>query len=46
VDSVYHGETRQTHSRSLLLEKGWHTLVLVDERGFEARRRFFVTLRE
>ena len=44
VDDVYQGLTRETHSRSLILSKGWHDLELVDESGYRATRRFYVDI--
>ena len=46
VDDVYRGRTRRTHSRAVLLSGGWHTLLLIDESGRRAERRFFVDVRE
>jgi penicillin-binding protein 1C len=45
IYDVYQGLTREAHSRSMLLSKGWHDLELVDESGYRASRRFYVDIR-
>jgi penicillin-binding protein 1C len=42
LDDEYLGETRDIHQMALAPRPGWHRLVLVDERGETARRRFTV----
>ncbi len=46
VDDVYQGKTQSSHSRSILLSKGWHSLELVDEGGSRVSRKFYVNIRD
>ncbi len=46
LDDEYQGETRDVHQMALAPRPGPHRLVLVDERGETARRRFTVVGRD
>jgi hypothetical protein len=46
LDDEYQGETRDIHQIALAPRPGPHRLVLVDERGETARRRFTVVGRD
>lgn len=42
VDGVYLGETRGIHKNPMLLDPGWHRIVVVDEDGHQQERRLLV----
>lgn len=42
VDGEYHGETRGTHKKALLLDPGWHRIMVVDDEGNQQQRRLLV----
>lgn len=41
LDAYYLGSTQDEHVMTLSLSDGWHSLVLVDENGHSARRKFY-----
>jgi len=41
LDDYFKGSTHEEHAMTLSLENGWHSLVLVDENGRKAKRKFF-----
>lgn len=46
VDGEYHGETRSTHKKALLLEAGWHRILVIDDEGNHQERRLLVVRAE
>lgn len=45
LNEHYLGSTEDRHEMAVSLEKGWHVLEVVDERGFRDKKRFYTDLR-
>ena len=46
LDYRFIGRSRDRHTRTAILDKGWHTLEVVDPAGHRDRARFYVDRRE
>lgn len=46
IDNKYYGSTKDLHSKSFTLDKGVHTLEVIDETGFREKREFFIDLKK
>ncbi len=46
LDDQYLGKTKDKHTKSIQLAKGWHSLEVVDEIGNRDKRTFHVDIRE
>ncbi|MGQ9630446.1 MAG: penicillin-binding protein 1C [bacterium] len=46
LDHVFKGTSRERHAMAVDLQRGWHTLEVVDEEGNRDRKRFYVDLKQ